>query len=476
METTVTDQRSQIEQVFAAQRNHMAGLRAEPIKQRKERIDKLGRWIKSNRQQIHEALFADLHKPSAEADTTEIVPALTEVQHSLTHLDRWTRPRKVDAPLTMLGTRSTIQYEPKGVCLIISPWNYPFNLAVGPLISALAAGNTVILKPSEYAPHTASLIRRMVETLFSENEVAVFEGGPEVSQKLLALPFDHIFFTGSTAVGKLVMKAAAENLTSVTLELGGKSPAVVGPTAHIGMAAKRIAVAKFVNNGQTCLAPDYVLVHESCARSFIDALKTEILELFTEKGKRLEDSPHYSRIVNQRHFERLQRLVEDAINRGAKPELSGTVHESQRFMHPMVLTDVPDDALIMEEEIFGPVLPVRTYATLDDALALINRKPKPLALYIFGFNATEQEKIITNTSSGAVCVNDCAIHFLHINLPFGGVNHSGIGKAHGFYGFQAFSNEKPVLVQRKGFTAVSMFYPPYTNRVKRLTDWLIRLF
>lgn len=476
MDITVTDTLSQIGQVFSAQRNHMTALRSEPLKQRKERIRRLGQWIKSSRHLIHQALYADLHKPSAEADATEIVPALTEVQHSLAHLDQWTRPRKVDAPFTMLGTRSVIQYEPKGVCLIISPWNYPFNLSVGPLISALAAGNTVILKPSEFAPNTASLIRRMIEDLFPANEVAVFEGGPEVSQKLLALPFDHIFFTGSPAVGKIVMKAAAEHLASVTLELGGKSPAIVTPSARIKMAARRIAVAKFVNNGQTCLAPDYVLVHESCKKELIECLRTEVLKLFTEKGESLEDSPHYARIVNQRHFERLQHLVEDAISRGAKLELSGPVNPSQRFMHPVILADVPDDALIMQEEIFGPVLPVRTYALLDEALDLINRKPKPLALYLFGADKSAEKRIISETSSGAVCVNDCAIHFLHINLPFGGVNHSGIGKAHGFYGFQAFSNEKPVLVQRKGFTAVSMFYPPYTKRVKQLTDWLIRLF
>ncbi len=476
METIFTGLTAQIEQAFTAQRQRSAGLRIEPVSQRKERIRQIGEWIKANRQQIHEALFADLHKPSAEADATEIVPALTEVQHTLSHLDQWTKPRKVDAPITMIGTRSVIQYEPKGVCLIISPWNYPFNLAVGPLISALAAGNAVILKPSEFAPSTALLIRRMADTLFPKNEVAVFEGGPEVSQKLLTLPFDHIFFTGSPAVGKIVMKAAAENLASVTLELGGKSPAIVTPSVNIRMAARRIAVAKFVNNGQTCLAPDYVLVHESCSQNLCEALKSEIQQLFIENGETLEDSPHYARIVNQRHFKRLQHLVEDAINRGARIELSGPVYESQRFMHPVIFADVPDEAMIMEEEIFGPVLPVRKYSTLDEALTLINRKPKPLALYIFSSNKTEQKRIISETSSGAVCVNDCAIHFLHINLPFGGVNHSGIGKAHGFYGFQAFSNEKPVLVQRKGFTAVSMFYPPYTKRVKQLTDWLIRFF
>lgn len=476
METPILTAAPQIDEVFTAQRIRARAMRSEPATRRKKRIGSIGKWIKANRTAIHEALYADLHKPSAESDATEIIPALTEVQHTLAHLDDWMKPRKVDAPVTLLGTRSVIQYEPKGVCLIISPWNYPFNLAVGPLISALAAGNTAIVKPSEFAPHTASLIRRMAEELFTPDEVMVFEGGPDVSQKLLSLPFDHIFFTGSPAVGKIVMKAAAENLASVTLELGGKSPVVVTPSAQVNMAARRIAVAKFINNGQTCLAPDYVLVHESLFSSFIEALKNETLRLFTENGKSLEESPHYARIVNQRHFQRLQRLIEDAVNHGAVTELAGPMNDARNFMHPFILSNVPEDALLMQEEIFGPVLPVLTYNNLEEALQLINQKPKPLALYVFGSDKAEHNKIISETSSGAVCVNDCAIHFLHINLPFGGVNHSGIGKAHGFYGFQAFSNEKPVLVQRKGLTTVSFFYPPYTQKVKQLTNWLIRLF
>lgn len=477
MEKAATDITiAQVETVFNLQRKCVAARRSEPVRLRKERIRKIGQWIKSNRQKIHEALYADLHKPTAESDATEILPALTEVQHTITHLEDWVKPKKVDAPLTMLGTRSVIRYEPKGVCLIISPWNYPFNLAIGPLISALAAGNTAVIKPSEYAPHTSSLIRQMAEALFEKDEVAVFEGGPGVSQQLLTLPFDHIFFTGSPAVGKIVMKAAAEHLASVTLELGGKSPAVVLPSASVKVAARRIAVAKFINNGQTCLAPDYVLVHESQFESFVAVLKAEVLRLFAENGKPLQASPHYARIINRRHFERLHQLVEDAVARGARPELSGAMDASQRFLHPIILCHVPDDALLMQEEIFGPVLPVRTYKNIAEVLNIVNSKPKPLALYIFGTDAAERNRIITETSSGAVCVNDCAIHFLHINLPFGGVNHSGIGKAHGFYGFQAFSNEKPVLVQRSGITTVSFFYPPYNARVKKLTEWIIRLF
>ncbi len=465
----------QAREVFEKQRKFSAQLRSEPLKARKRRLSSIIDWVKAHRDKIHEALHHDLRKPATETDATEVIPVITEARHALTHLDEWARPRKVDAPFTMLGTRSVLQPEPKGVCLIISPWNYPFSLAAGPLISALAAGNAVVIKPSEHAPHTARLLREMVEALFTEQEVAVFEGGSEVSQALLAFPFNHIFFTGSTAIGKLVMKAAAEHLSSVTLELGGKSPALVLPSAHLKMAARRIAVTKFVNNGQTCVAPDYVLVHQLQLNEFIEELRTETLKLFSEGGQPMENSPHYGRIINQSHFNRLQKLVEDAIARGARPELSGTVNVTDRFMHPIILSQVPEDALLMQEEIFGPVLPVLTYTHLSQALGFIAGKPSPLALYIFGTDNAETRKIINQTVSGAVCVNDCAIHFLHANLPFGGVNHSGIGKAHGYFGFQAFSNEKPVLRQRKGLTSVSFFYPPYNGRSKTLMDWLIRM-
>lgn len=462
--------------VFTSQRNRALHMRTENIRERKERIRKLAAWIKSHRSDIHNALKADLHKPEAEADVTEILPVLTEIRHTLDHLGQWVKPRKVDAPLTLLGTRSVIQYEPRGVCLIISPWNYPFNLSFGPLVSALAAGNTAIIKPSEFAPHTAKLVEECISSLFPNDEVAVFAGGSEVGQALLALPFDHIFFTGSPAVGKMVMRAAADHLTSVTLELGGKSPAIVSPSASIAMAARRIAVAKFINNGQTCIAPDYVIIHESRKEAFAEALKKEVDRLFGATGASLKDSPHYARIVNHRHFERLQALLNDALERGAKTVFSGPAEAESLFMHPVIISDVPEDARIMEEEIFGPILPVLTYSDIQDAIRKINNLPKPLALYYFGSDTTEKQHIVQQTSSGAVCVNDCAIHFLHTHLPFGGINHSGMGKAHGFFGFQTFSHEKPVLVQRKGLTTVSLFYPPYTDRVKKFTNWLLRMF
>ena len=296
-------------------------LRKEPLQSRKKHLQSLRGWIKTNRTAIQQAIYNDFRKPAAEIDTTEIFPALDEIKLALDNLERWTKPKKVDAPITMLGTRAMITYEPKGLCLIISPWNYPFNLSIGPLVSALAAGNNVILKPSENTPHTSSLIKKMCSEIFDSHVVTVCEGGAEVSQALLKLPFDHIFFTGSPSIGKVVMKAAAENLTSVTLELGGKSPTIVSSSARVKEAAQRIAVAKFINNGQTCIAPDYILVDERVASDFTTQLKDQVQKLFSENNQSIQASPHYARIVNQKHYDRLNSILQDALNKGAKLEL-----------------------------------------------------------------------------------------------------------------------------------------------------------
>jgi len=465
----------QINQVFSNQRKNIPTQRTEPLKNRKERLLKLRKWIHANRTNIHNAMFSDFRKAPLEVDGIEIFHVLNEIKYAVNKLEEWAQPRKVDAPITMLGTRSFIQYEPRGVCLIISPWNYPFSLAVGPLVSALAAGNSVIIKPSELTPHVSSLMKKMADEIFDEKNVAVCEGGVEVSQHLLTLPFDHIFFTGSPAIGKVVMKAAAENLTSVTLELGGKSPTIVTASANIKEAAQRTAVAKFVNNGQTCVAPDYILVEEKVVPAFTAALIEQTKKLFAENGS-FEDSKSYCRIVNERHFLRLNEMLQDALNLGAKLEFGGKVDQASRFIHPMVLSHVSPQSRILEEEIFGPILPIITYTSLDEAVKLINAKPKALALYIFSKRDHEQKKILQETSAGAVCINDAGIHFLHHNLPFGGVNNSGIGKSHGHFGFIAFSNEKPVLKQKSGITSIKSFYPPYTSASKKMMDWFLKLF
>ncbi len=467
---------AQIDRVFRLQRKRSIELRQEAISVRKVRLKRLSTWLFANRERVKQAVHQDFKKPLLEVDTTELYPIIAEIRHVLSHLDEWARPTKIDATLSYLGTRSEIRYEPKGVCLIIAPWNFPFNLCIGPLISCLAAGNTAILKPSELTPATSKLVGEMIPEIFKEDEVAVIEGGIEVARHLISLPFDHIFFTGSPAVGKIVMKAAAENLTSVTLELGGKSPTIIDSTANVKDAAKRIAFGKFMNNGQTCIAPDYVLIEEKIQDNFLEELKREVKSLFGENDSITESSSSYARIVNSKNFQRINHLVQDAVQRGAKLEISGPVNESTRFIHPIVLSNVSLDSAIMEHEIFGPVLPVVTYSKLEEVIDLINSKPKPLALYIFSNNRLFREQILNQTSAGGVCINDCIIQFTHPNLPFGGVNNSGIGKSHGRYGFLAFSNEKPILKQKNGFASPYLLYPPYVPKMKKIVDLLLRWF
>lgn len=475
MAITAYNVSSQIEEAFFSLKSRLEALRKEPIKNRIQRLRDLRKWIHANRPLIHEAMYADFQKAPVEVDAIEIFHVLNEIKLATNNLAAWSKPKKIDAPITMIGTRSVIRYEPRGLCLIISPWNYPFSLAVGPIVSALAAGNAVILKPSELTPNVSALLAKMAKEVFGDSIVSVLEGGPEISQALLKFPFDHIFFTGSPAIGKLVMKAAAENLTSVTLELGGKSPSIITASANIKDAAQRNAVAKFVNNGQTCVAPDYVLVDEKIASEFVAAFIDQTKKLFSDKGS-FETSRSYCRIVNDRHFIRLNELLQDGLNLGAKLEWGGNTDQTSRFMPPMVLTNVPANAKVLNEEIFGPILPVVTYKNIDEAIAVINSKPKALALYVYSNDRRTTDKILSETSSGAACINESGIHFLHHNLPFGGVNNSGIGKSHGYFGFLAFSNEKPVLKQKGGFTSVRAFYPPYTSLSQKLMDWFLKLF
>lgn len=467
---------AQLRQVFERQRNRSISFRNEPLGNRIGRLQKLETWINSNRERIKQAVHTDFRKPLLEVDTTEIYPALTELRHALKHLAEWARPTKIDATLSYIGTRSEIRFEPKGVCLIIAPWNFPFNLCVGPLVSCLAAGNTGIVKPSEMTPSTSRLLMEMCAEIFEEDEVTVVEGGVEVSQALLDLPFDHIFFTGSPLVGKAVMKAASQHLASVTLELGGKSPTIIDASANLKDAAKRIAFGKFINNGQTCIAPDYVIIEESVTQKFIEYLKNEVQLLFGE-GKAIdENSPNYARIVNDRHFQRVNDLLKDAVERGAKPVIMGAINDKTNFIPPVILSDVPVDAKILEEEIFGPVLPILTFKKKEEVLRQVNSKPKPLALYIFSRKRAFREYILQNTSAGGVCINECILQFTHPNLPFGGVNNSGIGKSHGHYGFLAFSNEKPILSQKSGWAAPYLLHPPYTTKMKKIIDVLLKWF
>jgi len=466
-----------IESTFSRLKNHLLTLRTEEISMRKNRLKKLRAWIHLNRQRIHEAMKLDLRKPAAEVDGTEIFHVLSEINLALNNLQRWTARKKIDAPVTMIGTRSFLQYEPKGLCLIIAPWNYPFSLCAGPLVSAIAAGNAVIIKPSELTRHVSAIVKEMVDAVFDDRVVAAIEGDVGVSQQLLALPFDHIFFTGSPSIGKIVMKAAAEHLSSVTLELGGKSPTIVTASANLNDAAQRIVAGKFINTGQTCVAPDYVLMEEAIAVPLVQKIIEQLKALFLEGNQSFKESKHYARVVNEKHFDRLLNLLQHALTEGASLTFSGGDHDrTELFFPPTIVTRADGKLPIGDDEIFGPILPIIAYRNLDEAIALINSKPKPLALYIFSSTLSERNKILRSTSSGAVCVNDCAIHFLHANLPFGGIGNSGMGRSHGHAGFLAFSNEKPVMKQRAGFTSVKAFYPPYTAFKEKLMSLFLKFF
>lgn len=437
---------------------------------------KLKEWIMSNKQLVQEAIYQDFKKPAAETDLTEIFPITSEINHAVKNLESWMKPQKVSAPLSMIGTSAKVIYEPKGASLIIGPWNYPFNLAIGPLVSALAAGCTAIIKPSELTPHTSLLISTMISEIYDVSEVAVFQGGVEMSQQLLALPFDHIFFTGSPAVGKIVMAAAAKNLSSVTLELGGKSPVIIDAEADLEDAAEKLIRGKYINAGQTCVAPDYIFVHTSIKERLISELTSAIQKMYDPKFKGIENSQDLARIINDKNFERLSGLLDDAIRKGAKIEFGGKKNHQERYMEPTILTGLTEQMKILEEEIFGPLLPILEYSELTEVIHYINENPKPLALYYFGTDSKNKKEILQQTSSGNTVINDCVIHFIHPNLPFGGVNHSGIGSAHGHYGFLAFSHQKGVLTQRVGYNNASLLKPPYNLGTRKIIQKLIKWF
>lgn len=424
------------------------------------------------RDKILEALKSDLNKPKVEAELTEVYPIISEIKFAKSNLRQWMRKQKVDTPISMLGSSSYYIYEPKGVCLIISPWNFPFNLTFGPLVSAIAAGNSVIIKPSEMTPNSSALMSEIVRTVFDDNEVALVEGEVETSKKLLQLPFNHIFFTGSPNVGKIVMSAAAKHLASVTLELGGKSPTVIDSTANIDKAAKRIVWGKFMNAGQICVSPDYVLIDESIKEQFIIACKKWIEHYFS---KQPETSNSYARIVTQKHFERLQSHLENAKSLNANLDIGGDVEANLKYIAPTIVSGVSDEASLLNEEIFGPILPIVTYKTLDEAITYINSKERPLALYIYSNSKRNTKKIIRNTRAGGTCINTNVIHYANHNLPFGGVNNSGIGKSHGFYGFKAFSNQRAVVKQHT-FGINELLFPPYTNFKEKLARLTIKWF
>jgi len=462
----------QIDDVFARQQRYALELRKSDYKQRLAVLDRFEQAFRESEGKIYQSAADDFSKPQAEVDMSEIMSVLAELKHVRKNLKKWMKPVSVMPTASMIGTSSKIVKEPKGVTLVVSPWNYPFNLTFGPMIWSIAAGNTVIIKPSEMTPNMSAVIADIVERAFRPEEVSLFQGEADVASYLTALPFDHIFFTGSPAVGKHVMAAAAKNLTSVTLELGGKSPVIVDKSVNIRKAVQSIAWGKFSNNGQTCIAPDYLYVHESVKDQFVSEL-TACVEKQYGLGNNAKDNGDYCKVVNKGHYNRINRLLDDAKSQGGKLITGGQTDDAGRFIAPTLIEGMAPDSAIMEEEIFGPLLPVITFSNIDEVIDVVNSKPKPLALYIYSTDKRNIDKVLCETSAGDTCVNQTMMHFLHHNLPFGGVNNSGIGKSGGVWGFNAFTHERSVLNDK--FSSASMLHPPYTPKVRKLIKMAIKM-
>jgi aldehyde dehydrogenase (NAD+) len=464
---------ARILEILDKQRRHRQAMKDSSARERRAWLKALEKAVIKNREAICEAAYADFRKAKAEMEITEVYPSLIDIRDILKNLDEWLAPQPVEQPITYLTSSSEIIYEPKGNSLVITPWNYPFYLSISPVAMAIAAGNTVLLKPSEFTPHVSKVIEQLLADVFPEEMVAVVQGGVEVSKFLLEQKFDKIHFTGSPQVGKIVMKAASEHLTDVTLELGGKSPAIIDASANLRDSAQKIAWGKLVNAGQTCVAPDYVLVDQKVELEFLQLLREEVEKLY---GQAPVDSPDYCRIIHMRNFDRIKGLMEAAVDNGAEMVFGGETNAEDLYFAPTVLRNVKPEMAIMQEEIFGPVLPVISYEAKQEGVDLISSMEKPLALYVFSQKRKEADFWLQKTSAGGSCVNDVLIHISQPNLPFGGVNNSGIGKSHGKWGFISFSNERAVVRQHSRFGIPKLLYPPYTKLRDTIIDLTIKWF
>jgi coniferyl-aldehyde dehydrogenase len=459
---------SRAAEILSAQRR--AGLRAgaPDITERRADIEKIRDAVRQQAPEIAAAISADFgHRSRHETMVADIWPVLASARYTLKHLASWMKPKRISAGMELMPGRARILYQPVGVVGIISPWNYPVQLALVPLIAALAAGNRVMLKPSELTPHTSGYLAGMLAKLFSPEKVATILGGPEVGAAFSALPFDHLFYTGSTAVGRRIMRAAADNLTPVTLELGGKSPCIIGDDAIVPATAQSVAFGKLLNAGQTCVAPDYLLVPRERIEDFIGLLREAVVKLYPS----LRANPDYTAIINDRHYDRIGAMVEEARRRGVRViEINPsdeTLPPAERKIAPSLLIDPPDDLAVMSEEIFGPVLPIRPYDSLDQAIDFVNNRPRPLALYYYGRNEVCRDKVLERTVSGGASVNETLMHIVVENLPFGGIGASGMGAYHGEYGFQTFSHRKGVFLQSR-INGTGFLRPPFGRAAKTM--------
>ena len=436
------------------------------INYRKETLKELLHNILKNEDEIIQALYDDFKKPAFEAVITETSYVITELKDTIKNMHKWAKPKRIFPSLLNFPSTDYIYSEPYGKVLVIAPWNYPFQLALCPLISAVAAGNQVVLKPSELTPNTSKIIVDIIARVFDKNHVKVIEGGAEVSEDLLKKRWDYIFFTGSVGVGKIVAKAAAEYLTPVTLELGGKNPCIIDQTANLKLAAKRIVWGKFINAGQTCIAPDYILIQKNMKPRFVSYLKEEITKAY---GENPEISPDFARIINTKNWQRLVRMIVPE-----KVIFGGQTDAAACYIAPTLIDEPESDSLIMQDEIFGPILPILTYEKETELNTIISKFEKPLALYVFSENRIFAKNTIQNFSFGGGCINDTVVHFTNKRLPFGGVGYSGIGAYHGKLSFDIFSNKKGV-VKKANWLDLPMRYAPYKGKlksIKRLLKWL----
>lgn len=471
--TEASHTHAELDELLKRQKAYAPTSRDTTYRERREKLGRIQRYLDQpdNVDRLIAALKQDFGKPEVETITSELAVVYSHLKHVRANLKRWMEPKKLPGSPATAGITSYLYLEPKGCTLIVSPWNYPFNLAVIPLIYAISAGCTAIVKPSEMSPATTQYIQLMLAELFEEQEVAVVTGQGDTAAHLTSLPFDHIFFTGSPAVGKKVMAAAAKNLTSVTLELGGKSPAVIDREVKQRKSAENTVWGKCFNAGQTCIAPDYLLVHDQIFSSYVTEL-TGAIERFYGPDPKASDS--YARIINHRHFDRLKNLFDDAVGKGATVVFGGQFDREQRYVAPTILTDVTEEMDILHEEIFGPLWPVMSYSQLDEAIQFINARPKALSFYIQSNNRTTINELKRRTSSGGLLVNEYLLGGGTAQVPFGGVNNSGIGKSFGYHGFVEFSNER-ALMERKWFD-LSVAYPPYTDFIReglrRVYRWM----
>lgn len=450
---------SHIKKSLERQRSYFATGQTYDVSFRLEMLKTLQKSIIAHESEIFDALKKDLNKSPFEAYETEVGITLQELQYVIKHVRSWAKPKRVKTPLLHFKSTSFILSEPYGVVLIMSPWNYPLQLSIAPLIGSIAAGNCTLIKPSAYSPATSAVIAKIVRECFDEGFVAVIEGGREANQALLKEKFDYIFFTGSVEVGKTVMAAAAENLTPVTLELGGKSPCIVDCNTNLEITARRIVWGKCLNAGQTCVAPDYLLVHKDVKNDLLNSMKKYIAEFYGQHPHKSEDLP---KIINRKHFDRVKEL----LNCG-KTVVGGQYDEKTLKISPTILDDVSWDEPVMQEEIFGPVLPVLEFDDLSQVIETVNKRPKPLALYLFTTSKQTEKKILENIPFGGGCINDTIVHLATSYMPFGGVGESGMGRYHGRWSFDTFSHKKSIL-KKSNLIDIKLRYPPYRDKLSLL--------